>query len=328
MNLISRSRYGMTLLAAGAAFYALGSLCAVIAFATLSANNESTFVDLGHATDWLRFTGTLGLLAGVGAVVWTNLNFPQKDQLVELGVALVATLLISVASLVTASSSSSHSAADVVGAIGVGLWAMLVFSRAARYNLADQATGATSSLASLWLLASGALVLLAIGSGFDVGLTDQGLGIAQGILEALGVGGVALVLITSRSKGMLMVRSVETATVALLLLAAGFVASAVVSGIVFTPHGTLKGLRIGVSITIGIEAIATVGFVFAAWQQVGQLVRSWSSMNIVGIPPHGPAVWQPGVPLEPTPSPGNVAVETVPPPPPPPELNEEDLPGE
>ena len=262
--------------AAGA--YALGLLFTVIAYATLSADSTSgvnTFRNLGHASDWLQFVGFLIALSAVCAAGWESLRSRRRDIIAELGMAAVATLLVAIGSLIQAASSSMLSTANVLSAIGIGLWAILTLSRAARYNLAEQqAPGSQARLAPLWLTASLALVLLAIGSGLTVELTDRGLGIASGILQALGFGILAWVLIASRASNMLQARAVRSVIKGLVLSALASVVAAVVAGIVFTPHATLKGLRIGISIAVTIMVVGIVFLGISGWVRFGELVTA------------------------------------------------------
>lgn len=274
MEAITRSRNSMVFLAAAAASYALGTIFGIIAYATLSGPSAfGTFRDLGHASDWLHFVGAFLALAGVCVAGWETFPLQQRGRLAELLSASTATLLVAIGSLVNAASTSSQAAANVIVAVGIGVWAFLALARAARYNLVEQqAPGTAGPLVPLWLAACGGIVLLAVGSGFTVGVYDQGLGIATGILDALGVGVLAYALTAACSKGLLPSHPTMTVVLGLGVLAAAFVVSAVVAGLVFTSQGTLKGLRIGVSITGTVTCAGVVLLGIAAWLRVGQIV--------------------------------------------------------
>ncbi|MGB9112011.1 MAG: hypothetical protein WCF24_04710 [Acidimicrobiales bacterium] len=189
--------------------------------------------------------------------------------------AAVATLLFAIGVLAFASSTSSFTAADVISAVGIGGWALLALARAARINLAEQrgqVSPGRNSLTPPWLIVAGSLVLLAVSWGLPVVTTDQGVSIASGILRALGAGGLAIALAVARSSGVLVTRSVALAIGGLAFAVATGVAIAVVAAIVFTPSGTLTGLRIGVSLAAAFEALAFIMFGLASWTRVGELV--------------------------------------------------------
>lgn len=87
MNAITRSRHAMMLLTGAVSFYALGIILEIIAYATFSAdtvNSYNTFIDLGHAADWLQFVGALAALAAVCTAGWETMAARVADQQVEL----------------------------------------------------------------------------------------------------------------------------------------------------------------------------------------------------------------------------------------------------
>ncbi len=316
MEAITKSRNAVMLLAVAAAAYGLGTLFGVVAFATYSdlARDYHTFRNWSHAADWFHFLGALTALAAVGVTAWDNLRFKQTAQLVELGVAVVATLIITVAELVNAASTSAASGAAVTRAVGIGLWALLVLSRAARYNLASQQhPGAADLLAQLWLMAAGGVLLFAIGSGFSPTVTDRGTGIAAGLIGAAGLILIAMALVRARSRGLMRTRPVETVVIGLIVLAASGLGDAIVAGIVFTPHATLKGLRIGVSIAEFVALAGIAILAFAAWQRLAELHAAMPATGI-GSPP----TWSPGSPPPPGAIYGPAAPWSGPPAPPPP----------
>ncbi|HVA91134.1 MAG TPA: hypothetical protein VNL71_14970, partial [Chloroflexota bacterium] len=238
MDAITRSRNAMMAATAAAALYALGSVFALVAYATLSdsADGANTYRDWGHAADWMHFLGAFGALVAVGVAGWEALPSNQRDQLGELALAAVSTLLIAIGALILAASSSSQSAGNVLGAVGLGGWALLALARAARYNLAEKQTpGSVPPVVPLWLMAAGGLLLIAIGSGFTIQLGDRGSAIASAVLEAIGAAILVIALIGSRARGLLRSRPVASVILGLVVLGSGFVAVAIVAGLVFTP---------------------------------------------------------------------------------------------
>src|SRR5579875_2501667 len=89
--------------------------------ATLSPSSLGASSDLAQAGRWLQFlAGACALGAACAAVT-------------------LGALLLVIGLLVSAASGGSSPAAAVTGAVGIGIWALLVLSRAARASLAEQA---------------------------------------------------------------------------------------------------------------------------------------------------------------------------------------------
>jgi hypothetical protein len=127
-------------------------------------------------------------------------------------------------------------------------------------------------------------LLLAIGSGFDVQLDDQVLGIVSGALQAAGLALVTVSLFAASTSGLLRARSIKSAIRGVALLSAAGVSAAIVAGLVFTPDGTLKGLRIGAAITETIFALGLGGLAWATWTRIVELVSRPASPDADGPP--------------------------------------------
>jgi len=237
-------------------------------------NAGTTFTDLGHASDWLHFAGAFGALVAVSIVVREIATKQQQQQstaLWEVAGAAVSTLLIAIGSLVNAASSSSASTANIIAAVGVGGWALLVFSRVARSSGAAQGTSAANPQAMPWLMASAGLLLLAVGSGFNVDVTNKGVGVASGLIEAIGVGALTLALVTARNQNRLGTRPVPLVIGGLGLVTLFFLGTAVVAGIVFSPNPSLTGLRAGVALVTTLELVGVAVLGLAAWTRVNEI---------------------------------------------------------
>jgi membrane-bound metal-dependent hydrolase YbcI (DUF457 family) len=154
----------------------------------------------------------------------------------------------------------------VCGAVGIGVWALLVLSRAARTALAEQATanGGGRGQADLWLAAAIGLFVLAIGYGFTAG-GSNGPRIAAGLLQAVGVAVLAGAVVAARSRGMLGSRPVPFVLIGLALYAVSFLALAIVAGLDF---GTLGALSASLTIVAAVGLAAVVILGYAAWTQV------------------------------------------------------------
>ncbi len=252
MGDITKSRLAMTLAAWAAVVYAVGSAFAIGKYAAFTGSTAGTSTNLGHASDWLHFIGWLTLLVGVCVVGWELVLQKKLDDIWEVAVAAAATLLIAIGALVSASSSSLDSFAyvvgdiGIVGAIGVGGWAVLALIRAARRSLLEQEQSAGQTRqATLWLGVTVGALMLAVGSGFTPGFGDQGLAIAQGVVQALGVAILVATFAIARSGRVLVARSMPSMITGLAIIAVAFLAEAVVAGIAHSSSGTLTGFRIG-----------------------------------------------------------------------------------
>jgi uncharacterized membrane protein YqjE len=185
----------------------------------------------------------------------------------------------------------------VVSAVGIGVWAMLVLSRAARRSLAEEKAASTASAGStgntastgnigragsagsaplprqamLWLAAAGGLLILAVGYGFTQNVTNSGAGIAAGVLEAVGVAVLLGSIAVARAEGYLHGLATLAVLAGLALLFAAFAAIAIVAAVVFGPGVTLTGIGVGISIVIGLQLLAGALLGLAAWERLRQL---------------------------------------------------------
>jgi hypothetical protein len=180
-----------------------------------------------------------------------------------------------------AASNGSSPAAAVTGAVGIGVWALLVLSRAARVSLAEQGPtqgersavtgdGGRGRQADLWLAAAIGLFVLAIGYGFTSAAGSTGPGIAAGLLQAVGVAALAGSVAVARSRQMLSPRPVPVVLTGLALLAVSFLAYAIVAGLAF---GTLTALGAGLTVVTAVELAAVAALGLAAWTRVRELYR-------------------------------------------------------
>jgi hypothetical protein len=278
MGEITKSRAAMIIAAFAAIAYVFGTALVVVAYAVLTPGNLGTATDFRHAADWLHFIGVLAAFVGVGAAGWELLLKGRLVALLGVGAAIFSTFLLAIGALVNAAFPSSDAAANVLTAIGIGGWAFIALVTAAHRSLIEHAKQLLPPhQAALWLSASAGLLFLAIGAGMTVGPLDQGLGIASGLLQALGAGILAATLAIARRDRFLLSRSVPLAIGGLVVGAFAFVIVAIVAGIVFTPSGTLVQLRVGLSVaaTVLLCAVAMLGV--AAWLRAKDLSASLTS---------------------------------------------------
>jgi hypothetical protein len=267
---IVQSRVAMALAAAAAGLYTLGSLLALLAFATLTSSSVSTFTNLGHASNWLHFAGTIFALLALCVVVRNALISQQLLPLVEVAGASVATLLVAIGALVFAASSSSTSTGGILLAIGIGLWGLVAMSRGARITMDQSAESNVNLRAGYWIGASVGLIILCVGAGFVYDPSSKGSSIASGALQALGIAVLACALLMARIAGFLKGRTTPVLTTGLAIVVAFFVGTAVVAGIEFS-NPTLTGLRLSFSIVYAIGVMGFATLALAAWTQSERL---------------------------------------------------------
>ena len=273
----------MALLVAGAVVFVLGTAFLLASDATLPSSYLGASSDLAQAGRWLEFLGGACALGAVCVAGWELILRSAWIASAEIAAAAVGTLLITVGLLTAASSNGSSAAAPVTGAVGIGIWALLVLARAARVSLAEQrpahapgapggqgSQGGRGSQAELWLAAAVGLFVLAIGYGFSSAASSRGPGIAAGLLEAVGIGVLAGTVAAARSRGLLHSHPVPAVLAGLALLAVSFLADAVVAGLAF---GTLTGLGAGLTVVTAVELAGIIALGVAAWTRVRELYR-------------------------------------------------------
>ena len=298
MEHIIKSLKPVALFVAGAVVFVLGTAFLIASDATLSPSSLGASNDLAQAGRWLQFLAGACVLGAVCTAGWELVLRSEWAASAEVAAAAVGTLLLTIGLLASAASNGSGPAASVIGAVGIGIWALLVLSRAARVSLAEQgptqgavpgtaqgaAQGAAPGMqttvpgiqggrgrqADLWLAAAIGLFILAIGYGFTSAASSRGPGIAAGLLEAAGVAALAWSVAAARSRGLLHSRPVSSALTGLGLLAVSFLAAAVVAGLAF---GTLSAMGTGLAVVTAVELAGVVALGLAAWTRVRELYR-------------------------------------------------------
>jgi hypothetical protein len=138
---IIRSLTPTTLIVAGAVIFVLGTGFLLASDATLASSSPGASGDLAQAGRWLQFVAWLCLLGAVCTAGWEAIVGSEWTPGAELAAAALGTLLLTVGFAAIAGSNGSSSAAAVTIAVGIGVWALLVLSRAARVSLTEQGAG-------------------------------------------------------------------------------------------------------------------------------------------------------------------------------------------
>jgi hypothetical protein len=261
----------------------LGTAFLIASDGTLSPSSLGASSDLGQAGRWLQFLAGACVLGAVCTAGWEMVLRSEWVASAEIAAAALGTLLPTIGLLASAASNGSSPAASVIGAVGIGIWALLVLSRAARASLAEQgpahgtpatvpgSQGDRGRQADLWLAAAISLFILAIGYGFTSAASSRGPGIAAGLLEAAGVAVLAWSVAAARSRGLLHSRPVLGALTGLGLLTVSFLAAAIVAGLAF---GALTALGVGLAVVTAVELAGVVALGLAAWTRVRELALS------------------------------------------------------
>ncbi len=288
-----RSREAMIMASVAAVIWSLANVLAGIAFATFSGPlDTSTFSNLATASGWLTFGAALVALCATCYVAWSLYLARQWTHLWEVGGASFSTLLLAIGLLVLAAQSqnSTSNAGNVVAAIGLGGWAIVIVVGAARHALVEQENTGVTHQATLRLGAAGAVVLIAVSVGLpNPTINDASVAIATGALFAVGFAGLLVVLSLARSRYLIRTRQGPMIILGLAILVLAGVAHAVGYGVAYgEPPYSLLTFRIALSIPPFIEAVALL---VLAWAAVGRLSE---------LPPTrlqqggGPTMSQPG----------------------------------
>jgi hypothetical protein len=281
---IIKSLTPVALLVAGAVIFVLGTAFLIASDAALSSTTLGASSDLAQAGRWLQFLAGACALGAVCAAGWELILRSDWAGGAEIAVAAVGTLLLVIGLVASAASNGSSPAGPVTGAVGIGIWALLVLSRAARVSLAEQgpahhvargtstaapaAEGARGRQADLWLAAAIGLFVLAIGYGITSAPGSGGPGIAAGLLMALGTAALAGSVAAARSRGRLRSRPVPSALTGLAVLAVSFLAAGIVAGLAF---GTLPEVGAGLAVVTAVELAGVAALGLAAWTRVREL---------------------------------------------------------
>jgi hypothetical protein len=270
---IIKSLTPVALLVAGAVVFVLGTAFLLASDATLPSSAGASG-DLAQAGHWLQFLGGLSLLGAVCTAGWEVIVASEWAAAAEVAAAALGTLLFMIGLAALAASAGSSPAAAVTEAVGAGVWALLVLSRAARASLAEQGAppavpGGRGPRADLWLAAAIGLFALAIGYGFT-SAGSAGPQVAAGVLQAAGTGALAGSVAAARSRHLLGSRPVPVVIAGLALLAVSFLAYAIVAGLAF---GTLTALGAGLSIVTAVQLAGLVALGLAAWTKLRELYK-------------------------------------------------------
>lgn len=279
MEHIVKSLAPIALLVTGAVVFVLGTAFVLASDATLASSSSGASGDLGQAGRWLQFVALACALAAMCTAGWEVTLRSDWIAGAEIAAAALGTLLLTICLAASAASNGSSPAAPVTAAVGIGVWALLVLSRAARASLAEQgqalgpapgAPAAAPSLggrgrqADLWLVAAVGLFVLAIGYGFT-SAASTGAGIAAGLLQAVGLVLLAGAVAAARSRQLLNSRPVPAVLAGLALLAVSSLAAAIVAGLAF---GTLAALSAGLTVVTAVELAGVLALGLAAWTRV------------------------------------------------------------
>ena len=251
MIALSRSKTAMSLIFAAASLFVLSYALSGLAYVIVSATNPTPSQDLANADLWLAFAGSVLALGAVG-IAASRLSSDSESR-TELSVAFIATLLLAVGFLIAAANPNvSSTTAEVLTAIGVGGWSILV-----AWKATGRSAAGASDVSQYLRVAAIGLLLVAIGQGLPASqFGNVGPGVVGQILTAIGIVILAASISMAGGKGALHTSQVPVLVLGLSLLAIGFLAFGIAAGLVFTSTSTsLTGLRVGLSIPTFVVAV-------------------------------------------------------------------------
>lgn len=288
---LTRSRVGLILFAVAAGLLAFGKALLMVGYATISLTDPARSSGLFTAGLWVIFAGALAGFVGVGAVVWEFIVARHNHDLWEVAAAAVATLLIVLGNLVTATevNGSSTQNGNVLSAVGIGAWAIVAVAVAAIRSTPDGHGQSRYPIASYWLAAAGGLVLIAVAYGLpSPTIGDATPGIVSQALVALGVAVLGSGLLAARSRGIITSPAFSIVGLALPLLCFASVASSVGIGIGFSSTATLTDIRVGFALPEAITAVAMLVFATAAMQRLSEVPPNYRLQPSPPRFPYGP----------------------------------------
>ncbi len=275
MNELTRSIPAMLMASVAAALWALSSVLAGVAYATFSGPQDvGTFQDLGTASEWVLFAAGLMVLIAIAFVGWSLFVDRRWSVTWEIAGAAVSTLLIVIGLLLVAANGLQASqAGNVVSAIGLGGWAIVVVVGAARHALNEAEVPGTPRQATLRLGAAASLIIVAVSFGLpEPSFSQVSLAIADAVLVAVGTAGLVVVLSISKSKGFIKTRYFTALALGLWILVLSGVARAVAGGLVYgTPPPSFLTYRISLSIPAFLTAVAALVLGWAAFARTSEL---------------------------------------------------------
>ena len=305
MTELTRFKPALLMAAFAAGLWALGELLAGVAPAILASPSDvGTYRDLNTAAAWLLFAASAVGVAATASVTWHLFVSRRWTVMWEVAGATVSTLFLAIGTLVIAATTLHESTAgNVLTAIGVGGWAIVVLAGAGRHALAEQDDPALPRQAVLRLLAAGSLVVVAVSFGLpSPQLDDATLAISAEVLFAVGFAGLAAVVMSARSRALLRSKSVAPVEWGLWLLVVSGLAGVVAAGIVYGPPPTsVTAFRTALPISPLVQVLAVLALGWAALSRVAELdapagAAGWPDTPSPGVPvtspPAVPPSWQ------------------------------------
>jgi len=280
---ITRSAWAMAFAVVVALLLATGKILQTIAFAILSgADRLGTANDLVTAEAWMVAVAGAAAVFAIGAAIWTTAVRRRWRELWEVAGAELATFVIAVGLLVSAATSPGGSqGANIVSAVGFGMWAALLTVKAAQRSLLERVRTDRVRQAPLWIAAAAGTLLIAVAAGLpNASDGDRGLALATALMWMIGLAALAGVLVVAHRQQLIVSRRSSELVAGLWTLVASYAASAIVAGAVFGPFPSLTGVRTGVAVASVIAVLAFGLLALAAWDRLRDL-----SLLETGPPP-------------------------------------------
>lgn len=266
-----RSKSALAAATAAAGISALAYVLMGLAYAIYNQSDSTPSQNLEIAGGWLLFVASLDILVIICYLTWEAFLKRKSKLVAELGALSLATLILSIGFLVTAIDNSGQpEAANVLVAIGIAGWGIVVLIGAAQRALLEQEAFNGIRQAGMRALGALALLVLAVAAVLpNASITQKTLAITTNVFWAVGTAVLLIVISIARSRTVFSAYSSKFTILGLAVLSLGYVLDIVAVAIVYGPGPyNITNYRIAISVP---GFVAAIGFLILAWAAFSQL---------------------------------------------------------
>lgn len=261
---IVRSKPALVLVALASFAVAVSHVLGGLAFLGIERLGMSAVAyNLISISTWVFFAANIVVLLAVCVVllaargVLHRRSAQSSDSALDYSwemAAVALTTLCYVAGVFVSTISPVTPYGDGVSAVGISGWAVIIAVKAVHAHRQEQEHPAPVKQSSLWLLASMALLALAVGWGMNSigGL----LTVFSVVVTTAGFAGLAIALAVSRRQGLIVSDRISMVVTSLWGLTVSYMGLAVANGLLKGPQESLVIMKVGFAVSIFIGAIA------------------------------------------------------------------------
>jgi hypothetical protein len=267
-----RSKSALTGLTAAAGILTLTYVLIGLAYAIYNHSNSTPSQNLEIAGGWLFFVASFDILVTICYLAWEAFLERKSKLVAELGALSLATLILAIGFLITAIDSfRSPEAANVLMAIGIAGWGIVVLIKAAQQALIEQEAFGGIHQAGIRAVGALALLFLAVAAVLpNASITQKTLAITTNVFWAVGTAVLLVAVSIARSRAIFSAYSSKFTILGLTLISLSYVLDIVAVAIVYGPGPyNITSYRIAMSVP---EFISAIGFLILAWAAFRQLI--------------------------------------------------------